>query len=131
MILDTCFLLDLLDRDQDAFDKAIELSNSEVDQRIALPTVFEICYGAQYTQDEDEIRKVNNLLLMYNIVIPEQETTEHAAELLANAERTHGTDTGVEKFDALIGAIADKADEPVLTRNIKDFEKLDVCAKNY
>lgn len=131
MILDTSFLLDLKDGDPDAFAKATELFDEDVVQRVAIPSVMELHYGARYTNSEEELRKVRNLLLMYPLVDIDEAISRRAGELLADADRRTGGDSGVDNEDAVIGAVADQHDEAVLTRNVDDFEALGVDVVTY
>lgn len=131
MILDTTFLLDLKDGDRDAFMKAVTLYENSVVQRIALPSVWELQYGAEYTQSEEELRKVRNLLVMYPLVELTEETARLGAELLATADRAAGGDSGIDTEDALIAAVGTHSNEPVLTRNETDFTRLGVDVETY
>lgn len=131
MILDTSFLLDLKDGDEDAFGRAVALYEQGTVQRVAMPSVWELHYGAAYTGSAVERRRVRNLLLMYPPVAIDEATARRGAELLADADRRAGGDSGVDTEDGLIGAVADRFDEPVLTRNGGDFERLGVAYETY
>lgn len=129
MILDTCYLLDLKDRDQSAFSKALVLSEQDIEQRITLPTIYELFYGVHYTSNDEERRKVNNLLLMYHIYKHSEEVAKRASSLKAEAD--NNGNSNVEDFDAIIGAVAEKLDEPVLTINTNDFSELGIPYETY
>lgn len=131
MILDTSFLLDLKDGDRGAFERGVELHEAGVMQRVAFSTATELWYGAAFTQSIEEQRRVRNLLLMYPFVAGDEETARLAGELLAAADRTEGGESGVETEDAVIAAAAKRFEEPVLTRNVDDFEKLGVAVETY
>jgi len=124
MILDTSFLLDLKDGERTAFDRATELYDSSVVQLVAIPSVTELQYGATYVESDDEQRRVRNLLQMYPLVPVDKRTALRAGDLLARADRRHGGDSGVDTPDAVVGAVADRFGEPVLTDNVEDFAKL-------
>lgn len=124
MILDTSFLLDLKDGDGDAFEKAVESYDAGVVQRVAMPSVWELHYGAVYVGDDDEYRRIENLLQMYPLVDIDKPTALRAAELLAEADQDADGDSGVDTEDGVIGAVADRFDEPVLTANVEHFERL-------
>lgn len=131
MILGTSFLLDLKDGQQSAFEKAIDLYDGGIMQRVAMPSVWELHYGAAFTQSETERRRVRNLLLMYPPVEIDEKTARRAAELIADADRRESGDSGVDNEDGLIGAVAERFGEPVLTDNVDDFEKLAVEVEMY
>ena len=127
MILDTSFLLDLKDRDETAFEKGIEIH--EQTQRIVLVTVAELYFGVEYTESEEERRRVENLLSMYPVVVPREATARRAGELRAHAAREY--DRNVGTTDGIIGAVADLHGEAVLTDNVTDFEVLGVGVETY
>lgn len=127
MILDTSFLLDLKDRDGAAFEKGVE--SHERTQRIVLVTVAELYFGVKYTDSEAERRRVENLLSMYPVVVPREAAARRAGELRARAAREHDRDVGTA--DAMVGAVADLHDEPVVTANVDDFEALGVDVETY
>lgn len=131
MILDTSFLLDLKDGETDAWDKAIEMGESDEQQRIALPSVFELYYGVAFTDSEEERRKTQNLIHMYYLASVDESTSKLGAELLAQADVNNGGNSGVDNEDAIIGAVAEKLDEPVVTDNIDDFKRLGVNHEEY
>jgi len=131
MILDTSFLLDLKDGDEDAFGRAVQMYEQGIIQRVAMPSVWELHYGACYTKSDEERRRVRNLLLMYPPVEIDEETARRGAELLANADRNEGGESGVDNEDGLIGAVGDKFGEPVLTDNVSDFQTLGVEYETY
>lgn len=127
MILDTSFLLDLKDRDSEAFQKGVEMH--ERTQRIVLVTVAELYFGVEYTESEEERRRVENLLSMYPVIVPRDATARRAGELRAHAVREHDRDVGIA--DAFIGAVADLHGEPVVTDNVADFDALGVDVEPY
>lgn len=131
MILDTSFLLDLKDGDPNAFEKAVELHAADVPQRVSVPSVMELHYGATFTGSEEERRRVRNLLTMYPLVDLDESAARTAGELLAEADRKEGGDSGVDNEDGLIGAVADLLGEPVLTANTTHFEKIGVETESY
>lgn len=130
MILDTSFLIDLFDGREDAFQKGLELSDAGIVQRIPSPVVTELSYGSSFG-DQEERRKVRNALRMYPVVEQDETTAQHAGELLACADKDAGGESGVGKVDAMIGAVGDIYDEPVLTDNTDDFEALGVEVESY
>jgi predicted nucleic acid-binding protein len=136
MILDTTFILDLVDGDQLAFQKSVELHERDEKQFVALPTVYEIFYGIEFNQlkeQHQEYRRIQNTLLMYHIEIPEKETAKKGAELIATADLKAGgqDESGVDDADAIIAAVAEQKNDAVLTRNIDDFKDLGVKTKTY
>jgi predicted nucleic acid-binding protein len=130
VILDTSFLIDLFDGEQAAFEKGVELSDEGVVQRVPSPVVTEISYGAEFG-DEEERRNVRNALRMYPVVEQDEDTARCAGELLAEADAQAGGESGVGWIDAMIAAVGEGYEEPVLTDNVEDFEKLGVGVETY
>ena len=130
MILDTSFLIDLFDGRGAAFEKGIELSENGRVQRVPSPVVVELSYGAAFG-GEKERRKVQNALRMYPIVEQGETIARRAGQLLARADIDAGGESGIDKVDPMIAAVADVYDEPVLTANVDDFEALGVDVEPY
>lgn len=130
MILDTSFLIDLFDGQQNAFEKGLELSEGRIIQRVPSPVVMELTYGVEFG-DEAERRKVQNALRMYPVVEQDETIAHRAGQLLARADRKADGESGVDKVDPMIGAVADICDEPVLTANVEDFDLLGVDVDTY
>lgn len=132
MILDTNFLIRLYQERQAAFEKAIEIQEQGVIPRVPAPVLQELEYGAAFLDDDETIRKVRNIALMYPIV--ELTTNDHkrAGQLHAHADRaSSGDDVGVDDIDAMIGAVAQRFGEPVLTENTADFDALGIRTETW
>jgi predicted nucleic acid-binding protein len=124
MILDSTFLLDLLREDDAAFRKGMELHEAGTVARVPAAAMFETYYGVGATGSDDELRRVQNVLMGYPPVPVDEEIVRVAGRMLGRVDtRADGT-SGVGTNDAYIGATARVLDEPVLTRNERDFEAL-------
>lgn len=130
MILDTSFLIDLFDGKNEAFEKGLELSEQRIVQRVPTPVLMEISYGVRFGEEEER-RKVQNALSMYPVVQLDETIANRAGELLARADQAAGGESGIDKVDPMIAAVADQYDEPVLTLNTDDFEALGVESEAY
>lgn len=63
MLLDTAFLIDLMNSDEDAVEKARELETELVQQRLSAMTLFELYYSvARSNQSEAEREKIEGVL---------------------------------------------------------------------
>lgn len=133
MILDTTYLIALLEREQPAFEKGMDLYRNGVATRVSMASVFELFYGAAVVLDDEERRRVRNVLMGYPPVPIDEEIARLAAELLGRADRQAGgpMQSGVEANDAYIAATARAYSEAVLTRNTDDFERLGVEVETY
>ena len=130
MILDTSFLIDLFDGQQDAFEKGLELSEARTVQRVPSPVVMELSYGAEFG-GEEERRNVQNALRMYPVVEQDEAIAHRAGQLLARADQRADGESGVDKVDPMVAAVSDIYDEPVLTVNIEHFGALGVAVEAY
>lgn len=92
------------------------------------PSVMELSYGAAFG-DEDERRAIQNTLRMYPIVEQTERTAQRAGQLLARADIDAGGESGIDKVDPMVAAVADQYDEPVLTANVGEFEALGVAVE--
>jgi len=130
VILDTSFLIDLFDGHEGAFKKGIELSETNTVQRVPSPVVMELSYGAEFG-DDDERRNVRNALRMYPVVEQNETIAHRAGQLLARADRKADGESGIDKVDPMVAAVASVYDESVLTDNIGDFTALGVDVETY
>lgn len=129
MLLDTTFLIDLMDGEKGAVEKARELENDLVQQRISSMTLFELYYGiARASRSDEERARVENVLATKPIQ-PADTAVMRKAGRRSGELVTDGNQVG--DGDAIIGATADVVGEPVLTRNVKDFERLGVVVETY
>jgi predicted nucleic acid-binding protein len=130
VILDTSFLIDLFDGRADAFDKGLELAQSQTVQRIPTPVIMELAYGAAFGGDEER-RNVQNALRMYPVVEQDAAMARRGGQLLARADRQAGGESGIDRVDPMVAAAADVFDEPVLTANGDHFNRLGVEVETY
>lgn len=129
MLLDTSFLVDLMAGDEDAIRKARELERDLVQQRVSSMTLFELYYGvARATDSVDERDRVESVLES-KPVHPADTVALRKAGRLAGELQNDGRP--VDDGDVVIGATAAIVDEPVLTRNTDDFQRLDVDVDTY
>lgn len=129
MILDTSFLIDLMNGEEDAVEKARELEANLIQQRISSMTLFELFYGvARATDSEAERTTVENVLSSKPIHPADTAVMKKAGRL---SGELYNEGTAVGDGDVIIGATAAVTEEPVLTRNVEEFERLDVEIERY
>jgi predicted nucleic acid-binding protein len=131
VILDTNFLIDLFDGDAAAHAKAQELHDRQVIQRIPAPVLAELEYGAAYELNEQERRRIRNVSRMYSVTRLDQTLAMRAGQLMARADRDADGATGADLVDAMVAAVAEVSDEPVLTDDRRDFEDLGVRTESF
>lgn len=129
MLLDTSFLIDLMRGDEAAIEKARQLEEDLVQQRVSSMTLFELYYGvARSNQSESERETVEDVLATKPIH-PADGVVMRKAGRLSGELANEGTP--VDDGDVVIGATAEAVEEPVLTRNVEDFERLGVDIETY
>lgn len=122
MILDSSFLIDLMDGDEDAVVYAKRLDGQDMAQRIPAQVVYELYVGVGITETPDsEVSKIQSVIEARPVI----ETTEQIAKLAGRIDgelRKKGE--RVAQGDIKIGATARQFDEPVITNNAADFGKI-------
>lgn len=129
MLLDTSFLIDLMNGDGDAVEKARELERDLVQQRISSMTLFELYYGIARATDSEAERETVEHVLASKPIYPADTAVMRKAGRLSGELQNDGTPVG--DGDVIIGATAEIVEEPVLTRNVGDFERLGVDIETY
>jgi len=122
VLLDTSFLIDLMNGDPEAVERARELEADLVQQRLSAMTLFELYYGVGRMTDSETEREQIEQVLASKPVHPADTAVMRKAGRLAGELAAQGEPVG--DGDIIIGATALVVDEPVLTRNVADFERL-------
>jgi predicted nucleic acid-binding protein len=122
MILDTSFLIDVMDGDPDALATVDEIEEANHTQRIPAQVVYELYVGVGYTETpQQEVEKIQAVIDTRPVV----ETTEQIARLAGRIDgQLRKAGDRVAPGDIIIGATARRYDEPVITSNPGDFERL-------
>lgn len=68
MIVDTCYLLDLLGGNRAAFEKGERLTDENVPLKVPTMTIVELFVGYGATENEEEARRVENAILGHPIL---------------------------------------------------------------
>lgn len=123
MILDTSFLLDLRYGDPDAISLGRELDESPHQQRVSVITIFELFTGvAQSNNASEEHDRILEVVETKDILPVDWPVATKAGrlhgELINDGNR-------VDVRDCIIAATALTAEERVVTRNVKHFERFD------
>lgn len=129
MLLDTSYLIDVMNGDEGAVEKARELETNLVQQRLSSMTLFELYYGIARVTDSDTERETVEGVLASKPMYPADTAVMRKAGRLSGELQNDGTPIG--DGDVIIGATADVVEEPVLTRNVEDFERLGVEIETY
>ncbi len=123
MIFDSCFMIDLLKDDEKAFDKLLEIEDNGTTQVITTITVFELIFGAEKSRESEKekirAKKIYETMLIANL---DHKSAVCAAEIFASSVKKGRT---LPLSDCLIAGIALANNETILTRNVKDFNKIE------
>lgn len=129
MLLDTAFLIDLMNGDDGAIEKAREMESELIQQRLSAMTLFELSYGAARSNQSRAEREKIESVLASKPVYPADTAVMRKAGRISGELMNDGNAVG--DGDVIIGATADVLEEPVLTRNVDDFERLGVDVETY
>lgn len=117
MIVDTSFILDVIDDVDAAVSKEQELEAESIPLVIPSMTVLELYIGVgKVANTREERQKVEAVLDSYPLVDMSPSISRRAGRLLGErmAETDEGEGPGIGKGDAAIAATALERDEPVL-----------------
>ena len=130
MILDTCFIIDLIEGDKAAVQRAKELERSNKTITLSSATVFELFTGViRSNKPEKEKEKVLEIIESKSVI-------EADKKIMKKSGKLHGKmikkGTRISAFDCIIGATAVIEEEPILTRNTKEFSRIsEITVKEY
>lgn len=126
MIEDTSFVIDLLHDISDAVDYLEVIEKDNRPEKVASITVLEL-YEAVPQLDVPKDRQQQILdVLDTRHAIPADEQIMRKAGKISGALRARGEQ--IDREDCIIGATALLADEPVVTRNVDHFSRIDGLA---
>lgn len=134
MIVDTSFILDIIDDVAAAVEKERTLDAENVPLVIPTMTVLELYIGVgKVAETREERRRVEAVLDSYPIAELTPTISRRAGRLLGQrmADADPGDGPGIGKGDAVIAATALERDEPVLAGD-RHFETIsDVALETY
>lgn len=125
MFIDTCFYVDLMREHSKgivgpAKKKCVELGNLTI--RLPLFVLCELYAGASMSDNPTlELRKIEMFSENVETVYPNQSFAFMYGETEALIRKNGFT---VSSMDLLIGVLAKSHGQPLLTKNLKDFEKI-------
>ncbi len=120
MIVDTTFLMDVMRSDPAAVAKAKELAGESTPILVGAPSVFELYVGVSLSlKSARERERVIDVLRSLN-ELPLNTASASRAGLIYGGRLNEGRK--VDPEDAMIAGIAIENNQPLLTRNVRDFE---------
>lgn len=120
MIIDTCFLLDLMHGDRAALRRAQAIESEGGWPRIPAPVLFELWEGAE-AGERPAARRERLAILLEGFPTLDL-TPRHAARAGALVGQLARRGVALGDVDALIAGTALEEGEPVLTRDLRDFQ---------
>lgn len=135
MFADADYFIDLMggaaeqaqERQDQAFRKGKQLHEQGTYLRIAAPVVYELYYGVGFVDNpEKERRKVQNAIMAHPVVELDEQAAMKAGRMLGEIEHNLGQPnaSAISQTDICVGSLASIAEEPVLTRNIADYQRM-------
>ncbi len=122
MILDTTFIIDLMEELPDAVAKMEQLHQEQLQIFITTPTIFELWTGVAYgNQPEKEKQKIKLIIDNQCLLDLTTESAQHAGFINGTLQKQGQI---IDPEDCLIAGIALHHNEPLLTRNTKHFKRI-------
>ena len=119
MLADTTFLIDIMKNDTSAVQKAKDLSDASVSILVGTPTIFELYVGVGLSlRSSEEREKVLSVLRSLPHLPLDAASASKAGIIYAQRIKEK---TKIDPEDAMLAGIAIQNNEPLLTRNRKDF----------
>ncbi|KTG30363.1 PIN domain-containing protein [Haloferax profundi] len=123
MIEDTSFIIDILHGDSEALQYLDLIERGNHPEKVASITVLELYEAVpQLNIPEERQQKILDVLDTRHIVAAD-ETIMRKAGKISGTLVSQGKE--IDREDCLIGATALLADEPVITRNVDHFTRID------
>jgi len=121
MILDTTAIIDLLRRDNQINKKIKELQDKNTSFFLTSVSVFEIWQGTADLKDKDTLNKIHFLLDSLGVFLLDIPSAKEAGSIHASLKQQG---IMIDPEDSMMAGIAKHQKEPILTRNIKHFQKI-------
>ncbi|QZP39498.1 PIN domain-containing protein [Halobaculum magnesiiphilum] len=128
MILDTAFILDLMDNLPEAHEKLDELETNGAVLKLSTMTLTELYIGIEAYAGEEEEREIRRILQGVPRVDMDPQIAEEAGRMIG---RLDPSKYKRKKGDAVIAATTEVEGEVVVTRNVDDFERHGVPVESY
>lgn len=130
MIQDTSFIIDVLRGNDAAVEKLSDIENRRIPQKCSSITVLELFEGIyQFEEITEERETVLDVLRTKHVIAADAELMEEAGKISGKLLREGQQ---IDREDCVIIATARREDEPVLTRNVDHFDRIqDVEVESY
>lgn len=123
MILDTSFVEDVAREDAAALEKAAQLQDQQIPERLSVMTLYELYWGVGYVDRPQAERDEVDAILGTKEVYPVTPPIARKAGRIAGGLSRRGEPLN-DPGDEIIGATGLVHEEPVLTKNVDHFERI-------
>lgn len=122
MILDTTFIIDVMDGDEGAIKKLHEFEAKFEPQIVTAPAVFELYSGLELSLNRDaERRKIIETISRLILLGFDPDSAQHAGEIDGKLVKSGQR---IDPVDSMIAGIALNRNEELLSRNVKHFSRI-------
>lgn len=119
MLADTSFIIDVMRNDGSAVRKAEDLTGAAVSILVGTPTIFELYVGVGLSvRSAEERKRVLDILGSLPHLSLDAASASKAGMIYAQRVKEKAR---IDPEDAMLAGIAIQNNEPLLTRNRKDF----------
>lgn len=119
MILDSSYLIDLMQSDEGALAKRDELVDRGVPMAVSTLTIFEVGTGVREGRERDSFE---TFVDRFTAVPVRVDVARRGASI---QRRLQQTGDRIGKVDSLIAATALERNEPVVTRNVSEYDRVE------
>lgn len=125
MILDSSFLIDIEGEREPALTKAQEIEAAGTPRRVPMVVVFELYISVgKGTQTDENRQSIDHVLQALPIVAPTEPIAKRAGIIEGELQAEDRGDEGIGAADAIIAATALEYDEPLVTDDPTDFDRV-------
>lgn len=123
MIEDTSFVIDVMKGDEGALDRLESIEARNVPEKLSVITVLELYEGLYRVEDlESERQLISDVILSKSVVTADADLMRAAGEL---SGRLISDGIQIDREDCVIAVTALRESEPVLTRNVDHFRRIE------
>ncbi len=123
VLLDTCFIIDIIRNNSEAVDCLGRLLINTEPMLISSTTVFELHHGISRSQrKESEHQRVEAVLTDVGVINMDSKIAASAGRL---SGESHNQGRPIPSLDCIIAATALETGEELLTRNTKHFDDIE------
>jgi tRNA(fMet)-specific endonuclease VapC len=126
VILDASFLIDIEGQQEAALTKAQEIEAAGVPRRVPQIVVFELYISVgKGTRTDENRQSVDRVLQSLPIIGLTEPIAKQAGIIEGKLQAADQGDEGIGPADAIIAATALEYEEPIVTDDPDDFERVD------